>query len=109
MYNLIISHAVSGFGHHLAVKLESLGCVVYAGCLFPGGDGARTLREMKSKRLHVLHLDVTDDSHVSNAVDYVEKHSSGTFEPHHEKTCLRGFRPGPTQTRLYSHRRWLEA
>ena len=21
----------------------------------------------------------------------------------------RGFRPGPTQTRLYSHRRWLEA
>ena len=24
-----------------------------------------------------------------------------------EKTCLRGFRPGPTQTKLYSHRRWL--
>ena len=26
-----------------------------------------------------------------------------------EKTGLRGFRPGQTQTRLYSHRRWLEA
>ena len=26
-----------------------------------------------------------------------------------EKTGLRGFRPGPTQTRLYSHTRWLEA
>ena len=26
-----------------------------------------------------------------------------------EKTGLRGFRPGPTQTGLYSHRRWLEA
>ena len=26
-----------------------------------------------------------------------------------EKTCIRGFRPGPTQTGLYSHRRWLEA
>ena len=26
----------------------------------------------------------------------------------HEKTRLQGFRPGPTQTRLYSHR-WLEA
>ena len=26
-----------------------------------------------------------------------------------EKTGLRGFRPGPTQTRLYSYRRWLEA
>ena len=30
-------------------------------------------------------------------------------EPCCEKSCLRGFQPGPTQTRLYSHRRWLEA
>ena len=32
-----------------------------------------------------------------------------TSEPRSEKTGLRGFRPGPTQTRLYNHRRWLEA
>ena len=32
-----------------------------------------------------------------------------TYEPRCEKTCLRGFRPGPTQTGLYSHRRWLKA
>ena len=31
-----------------------------------------------------------------------------SFEPRCEKTGLRGFRPGPTQTGLYSHR-WLEA
>ena len=31
-----------------------------------------------------------------------------TDEPCHEKTCLWGFRPGPTQTGLYSHRRWLK-
>ena len=30
-------------------------------------------------------------------------------EPHCEKTGLRGFRPGPTQTGLYNHTRWLEA
>ena len=30
-------------------------------------------------------------------------------EPRSEKTGLRGYRPGPKQTRLYSHRRWLEA
>ena len=30
-------------------------------------------------------------------------------EPRRQKTGLRGFRPGPTQTGLYSHRRWLEA
>ena len=32
-------------------------------------------------------------------------------ELRHKKTCLRGFRPGPTQTWLYSHRnlksRWI--
>ena len=30
------------------------------------------------------------------------------FEPRCEKTGLLGFRPGPTQTGLYSHKRWLE-
>ena len=29
-------------------------------------------------------------------------------EPRSEKTGLRSFRSGPTQTGLYSHRRWLE-
>ena len=32
-----------------------------------------------------------------------------THEPRYEKTCLRGFRPGRTQTGLYNHRRWPEA
>ena len=32
-----------------------------------------------------------------------------SFEPRFEKTGLRGFRPGPTQTRLYNHTRWLKA
>ena len=31
------------------------------------------------------------------------------YEPRHNKTGLRGFRPGSTQNRLYSHRRSLEA
>ena len=30
------------------------------------------------------------------------------FEPHCEKSGLRGFRTGPIQTGLYSHGRWLE-
>ena len=32
-----------------------------------------------------------------------------TYEPRPEKNGLRGFRPGPTKTRLYNHTRWLEA
>ena len=35
--------------------------------------------------------------------DYLHK-----YEPRCEKTGLQGFRPGPTQTGLYSHRRLLE-
>ena len=31
-----------------------------------------------------------------------------SIEPPSEKTGLRGFGPGPTQTGLYRHRRWLE-
>ena len=31
------------------------------------------------------------------------------YEPRCEKTSLRGFRPGPTQSRLYYHTRWLQA
>ena len=31
------------------------------------------------------------------------KVTSRTYEPHCEKTGLRGFRPGPTQTGLYNH------
>ena len=32
-----------------------------------------------------------------------------TYEPRHEKIGFRGFRPGLTQTGLYSHRKTLEA
>ena len=40
----------------------------------------------------------------------VQLHVSATlFEPRREKTCLRGFRPGPTQTGLYKLRKELEA
>ena len=31
------------------------------------------------------------------------------YEPHQEKTGLRHFQPGPTQTCLYSHRKELES
>ena len=31
------------------------------------------------------------------------------YEPRCQKTGLRGFRPGPTQTGLYNCVRWLEA
>ena len=47
------------------------------------------------------------------AIDEIRDHYqvlniSTQFEPCCEKTCLRGFRPRPTHTRLYSHNRYRE-
>ena len=40
---------------------------------------------------------------------HLSYHAQHFDEPRCEKTGLRGFRPDPTETGLYSHRRWLEA
>ena len=40
---------------------------------------------------------------------YIVLFSAVIFEPRCEKSGLRDFRPGPTKSGLYSHRRWLEA
>ena len=41
--------------------------------------------------------------------DLNEEGTEQKYEPRCEKTGLREFRLGPTQTGLYSHKRWLEA
>jgi hypothetical protein len=45
---------------------------VFAGCLFPEGAGANELKSTCSKRLHILHLDVTREDHIENAVTHVK-------------------------------------
>jgi hypothetical protein len=49
-----------------------LGVTVFAGCLLPEDFGAKELKSACSNRLHVLHLDVTREEHVLNAVKYVK-------------------------------------
>ena len=51
--------------------------------------------------MHLLSASVLNDSILMGYKTLNEARS--------EKTGLRGFRPGPTQTGLYSHKRWLEA
>ena len=43
------------------------------------------------------------------AVEHSKIKIASSYEPRSEKIGLRGFRPGPTQTGLYSFRRLLEA
>ena len=66
-----------GFGFDLAVRLNSLGCTVYAGCLFPKGDGAVTLSGISNNRMHVLDFDVTNDSHIVDSVKFVRNQGQG--------------------------------
>ena len=45
----------------------------------------------------------------SDLIGIWKKNTSVSFEPQREKNRLRGFRPGLTQTGLYSHRKELES
>ncbi|XP_068796377.1 D-beta-hydroxybutyrate dehydrogenase, mitochondrial [Struthio camelus] len=59
---VLITGCDSGFGHLLALRLHRLGFTVFAGCLCPGGEGARRLQREAAAgagRLRVLRLDVT--------------------------------------------------
>ena len=60
-----------------------------------------------SKRtMHNMHwcFCILAVSYTTEKQEWIEKKS----EPRCEKTGLQEFRPGPTETGLYSHRRWLE-
>ena len=63
---------------------------------------------MGTKDHTFLHADSEDSDH-PRWTQLLVSSSNGTYEPRCEKTGLRGFRPGLTQTGLCSHRRWLEA
>ena len=50
------------------------GAVVFAGCLNIDKEGGNDLKKMNLKNLHAIQLNVTSDSDVSAAVEYVKKH-----------------------------------
>ena len=61
----------SGFGNALAIKLDSIGFKVYAGCLDVRGEGPQELKTKCSKRLNLIPLDVTKSDQVSAATHLV--------------------------------------
>ena len=61
----------SGFGRETALRLDSLGFNVFATCLTR--EGQADLTAMCSKRLKVIHLDVTDSQEIRNAYKFVEQ------------------------------------
>ena len=63
--------SITGFGHHLAKRLEKHGYTVYAGVLYPEGEGARSLSDVGSDKMFVLPMDVTSDIQVKGAAEQV--------------------------------------
>lgn len=74
---VLITGCDSGFGHLLALRLHRLGFTVFAGCLCPGGEGARRLQREAAGdagRMRVLRLDVTRGRDVLAAKELVLSH-----------------------------------
>jgi len=68
----LVTGCDSGFGLLIAKKLDARGFNVFAGCLFPEGDGAQELNKTCSKRMTILKLDVTKESDVVNAINVIK-------------------------------------
>ncbi|XP_060581278.1 17-beta-hydroxysteroid dehydrogenase type 6-like isoform X6 [Ruditapes philippinarum] len=70
---VLITGCDSGFGNQIARRLDKKGFTVFAGCLLPDREGAKQLKAECSDRLHIIHVDVTDDWLVRGAVKYVKE------------------------------------
>ena len=77
---ILITGCDSGFGYHLALKLDSLGCNVIATCLTE--DGANKLKEASSRIASPI-MDVRDHDSVVRVKTIVEellsKQNKGIF------------------------------
>ncbi|XP_065225901.1 D-beta-hydroxybutyrate dehydrogenase, mitochondrial [Planococcus citri] len=68
---VLITSCDNNVGYALARQLDDLGFTVYAG--FAEKNKAAKLKEESSARLHILQLNVTSDSDIKAAYDYVHK------------------------------------
>ena len=68
---VFITGCDTGFGNELARLLDRQGVPVIAGCLTE--KGSANLKKQASSRLHVVLLDVTDQTSIRNAVEYVKQ------------------------------------
>lgn len=76
----------------LARHLDCIGVTVFAGCLNAEGDGARTLREEGSARMHVVQMDVTKYDQIQECVQYVKKNIGNGGESPNDILKLKNFK-----------------
>lgn len=75
LFHLFSSGCDTGFGHEAALELNKEGFTVFAACLFPDRQAARSLlvSAKNAQRMHLLAIDVTNDLTVRLALEEVEK------------------------------------
>lgn len=78
-HTLLITGASSGFGRLTAEKLAASGHQVFAGFRSVGAR-IQVADELKAKGIHVVDLNVTDQSSVGSAVSEVLKQSGGKLD-----------------------------
>ncbi|XP_059472442.1 D-beta-hydroxybutyrate dehydrogenase, mitochondrial-like isoform X2 [Neocloeon triangulifer] len=71
--SILITGCDSKLGSALAQQLDSLGFTVYAGCLRIESEIATKIKSGSSGRLHLISLDVTSESEISSAINYIKK------------------------------------
>ena len=71
---IFITGCDTGFGYLLALKLDELGCSVFAACLTQ--DGANRLSEASDGRIVTSIMDVTDSDSITPAKNVIEEHLS---------------------------------
>ncbi|XP_015785399.1 D-beta-hydroxybutyrate dehydrogenase, mitochondrial [Tetranychus urticae] len=70
---VLVTGCDSGFGHGAALLLNKMGFKVFAGCLFPNGPGAESLKSKAEKpdQLIVVKMDVTKDEDLDAAYETI--------------------------------------
>ena len=67
---IFVTGCDTGFGRTTAMRLDALGCHVFAGCLTETGEVY--LRKVCSDRLHAIRLDVSKPESVQQAYQFVQ-------------------------------------
>lgn len=68
---VLVTGCDTGFGYRLALRLDGMGCYVFAACLTPEGAGALT--KETSERVYTFLMDITKDDDISRAVEHVSQ------------------------------------
>ncbi|XP_059482224.1 D-beta-hydroxybutyrate dehydrogenase, mitochondrial-like [Neocloeon triangulifer] len=70
---VLVTGCDSGFGYHLALRLQKLGFVVFAACLNKNGEGAKKLLKESEDKVIPVQMNVISDDEIETAFDEISE------------------------------------